>query len=118
MTGGDSIATVRLFVPRDVFQQAVDSIEDLGDSRQKTVEEGGQARFLGLPDGVVVEEPDEPDALIDVRLTLQAEVVLAVVVEEKESSHTVLVASLSTVLGGLLLLLGGMIWRLRRRPAP
>ena len=113
---GESVATVRLFVPRDVFQQAVDSIENLGDSLQKTLEEGGQARFLGLPAGVVVEEPDEPDALIDVRLTLQEELVLAVV-EEKEDSDTALIASLSGSLGGVTLLLGLAIWRLRRRPA-
>ena len=65
----EAVATVRIRVPRDVFLQAVDSIEDLGDVRRKTLEEGGQSRFLDLPADFVIEEPDEPDALIDVRLT-------------------------------------------------
>jgi Tfp pilus assembly protein PilN len=104
----EAVATVRIRVPRDVFLQAVDSIEDLGDVRQKTLEEGGQSRFLDLPAGVVIEEPDEPDALIDVRLASDG------------GSDTALWASLGGSLGGvaLLLAIGLTIWRLRRRPAP
>ena len=104
----EAVATVRIRVPRDVFLQAVDSIEDLGDVRQKTLEEGGQSRFLDLPADFVIEEPDEPDALIDVRLASDG------------GSDTALIASLAGSLGGLALLLviGLTIWRLRRRPAP
>ena len=102
----EAVATVRIRVPRDVFLQAVDSIEDLGDVRQKTLEEGGQSRFLDLPAGVVIEEPDEPDAMIDVRLASDG------------GSDTALWASLGGSLGGvaLLLVIGLTIWRLRRRP--
>ena len=104
----EAVATVRIRVPRDVFLQAVDSIEDLGDVRHKTLEEGGQSRFLDLPADVVIEEPDEPDTLIDVRLASDG------------GSDTALIASLSGSLGGLALLLviGLTIWRLRQRPAP
>ena len=104
----EGVATVRIRVPRDVFLQAVDSIEDLGDVRQKTLEEGGQSRFLDLPADFVIEEPDEPDALIDVRLASDG------------GSDTALWASLGGSLGGvaLLLVIGLTIWRLRRRPTP
>ena len=104
----EAVATVRIRVPRDVFLQAVDSIEDLGDVRRKTLEEGGQSRFLDLPADFVIEEPDEPDALIEVRLASDG------------GSDTALIASLAGSLGGvtLLLVIGLTIWRLRRRPAP
>jgi hypothetical protein len=66
--------------------------------------EGGGERFPGS-EGIVVVDPEEPDARIDVRLF------------EEDGDDTVLIASLAGSLGGVALLLtvAGVIWTMRRR---
>lgn len=101
-------ANVSIRVPRDGFDEAVSAIEQLGDVRSKQIEEGGAPRFE-LPEGAVIEEPDEPDASISVALA-----------EGEDSSDTALIASLAGSLGGvaLLVVIGLAIWLLRRGARP
>jgi hypothetical protein len=101
---GEETAILQIRVPRESFDAAVAVVERLGDVRQKSLNEGGGERFPGS-EGIVVVDPEEPDARIDVRLF------------EEDGDDTVLIASLAGSLGGVALLLtvAGVIWTMRRR---
>ncbi len=103
---GEESATIQIRVDRDDFESAVLAVETLGDVRQKSLSEGGGERFPGA-ESVVIVDPEEPDARIDVRLF------------KGDDDDTVLIASLAGSLGGvaLLLVIGFAIWAIRRRGA-
>ena len=103
-----SSATVTIRLPRDDFDAGIMSIENLGDVRQKTLREGGNAIFPGLSETVIVRDPDEPDARVQIILR-----------GSEGGDDTALIASLAGSLGGVaaLALIIAAYYYGRRRPA-
>ena len=102
----ESFATVTIRLPRADFDAGIASIENLGDVRQKTLREGGDEIFHGLPQSVIVQDPDKPDARVQIFLN------------GGDGSDTALIASLAGVfgtLGGIVLILAAYRYGRRRR---
>lgn len=103
----ETSATITIRLPRADFDAGVSSIENLGDVRQKTLREGGDEIFPGLPESVVVRDPDEPDARVLIFLS-----------GDGDGSDTALIAFLAGVfgtLGGIVLILAAYRYGRRHR---